>query len=938
MRQIRRLWVLCLVALLVAAIGALLVPEHPAAADSPSTVVDGWGRGGDGQLCNTADPQVVSAPQLLQLPAGQTITQVATNDDASYFLTSAGAVYACGGNQEGELGNGQFSASSSPVLVQFPPGTTVTQISAAVGSDVLALTNTGIVYEWGSNAALDHNNPSNYNSDVPLVESFPGDPVITQVFSQENHQDWAISSDGQLYWWEAAPSQVVDDPSTSDCAGEPSWNGVANWSGTPVVFTGPSSYGTPISVASSGGSFEVVLYSSGTVIVTGYNGTGILGTGSSSPVCASNVVDVPQGAVQITATGESDILVLENDGSIYAWGDNSFGQVGDGSFSAPDAPVLVPTEVMLPNGASAASILSAGSTSYAVDTTGALWGWGGDASGQLGNGNQLNQATPTAVDLSSGVVVSSFAGSGVSGDGWIVAVVQPMTQTITFTSPAPSNATFGGSYQVSAIASGGGAVSFEIDPSATSFCSVSGSTVSFTGVGNCVIDAAAAGDASNAPAMAQQSFSIGPAAQSISYTSTAPTEASYQGPTYAVSATASSGLPVSVTVDPAAASVCSVSGSTLSFIGVGTCTVDADQSGNADWSPAITTQQSFTVLPASQTLGFTSTAPAHASYQGPTYAVSATASSGLPVSFTVDPAAASVCSASGSTVSFIGVGTCTVDADQSGSSDYSPAAQVKQSFGVGKATPDITWAKPSPIRYGTALSSKQLDAAASVPGTFSFMPGSGTVLAPGPQTLSVAFKPIDTTDYSGASASVTIYVDTAPVITSRASVDIPEGSPGRFTVTATGAPTPLFAEIGHLPSGVTFVDHRNGTATLSGTPKVGTKGTYTITIEASNGVKPAALQSFALTVSGLKIVTTALPTGTRGHHYSVQLQATGGVLPLKWTMVSLPPGLTLSTGGLLSGTPSTSLAAGSHQVVVNVKDSTPTVPQSTTKTLTLSLT
>jgi len=365
--------------------------------------------------------------------------------------------------------------------------------------------------------------------------------------------------------------------------------------------------------------------------------------------------------------------------------------------------------------------------------------------------------------------------------------------------------------------------------------------------------------------------------------------------------------------------------------------IDAAAAGDASNAPA-TAQQSFSIGPAAQSISFTSTAPTNASYQGATYAVSATASSGLPVSFTVDSSAVSVCSVSGSTISFIGVGTCTIDADQSGNADFQPAPQVKQSFGVAKATPTITWAKPSPIRYGTALSSKQLDASASVPGTFSFIPGSGSVLGPGPQTLSVAFKPIDTTDYSGASASVTIYVSTAPVITSRASVDFPEASSGTFTVTATGAPTPVIAGIGHLPSGVTFVDHRNGTATLSGTPTAGTKGTYTITIEASNGVKPAALQSFTLTVSGLQILTTALPTGTRGHHYSVQLQASGGVLPLKWTEVSLPAGLTLSTAGLLSGTPSASLPAGSQRVLVKVQDSTPGVPQSTTKTLTLSLT
>ena len=86
--------------------------------------------------------------------------------------------------------------------------------------------------------------------------------------------------------------------------------------------------------------------------------------------------------------------------------------------------------------------------------------------------------------------------------------------------------------------------------------------------------------------------------------------------------------------------------------------------------------------------------------------------------------------------------------------------------GVGKVTPTITWATPSPITYGTALSSTQLNATASVPGTFLYSPVSGTVLGAGSQTLSVTFTPTDTTDYSAATATVTLTVNKAtPTIT-----------------------------------------------------------------------------------------------------------------------------------------------------------------------------
>lgn len=80
---------------------------------------------------------------------------------------------------------------------------------------------------------------------------------------------------------------------------------------------------------------------------------------------------------------------------------------------------------------------------------------------------------------------------------------------------------------------------------------------------------------------------------------------------------------------------------------------------------------------------------------------------------------------------------------------------------VNQATPTITWSAPAAIAYGTALSASQLDATANTGGSFSYSPASGTVLPVGQQTLSVAFAPTDSTDYTGATASVILTVDPA---------------------------------------------------------------------------------------------------------------------------------------------------------------------------------
>ena len=104
----------------------------------------------------------------------------------------------------------------------------------------------------------------------------------------------------------------------------------------------------------------------------------------------------------------------------------------------------------------------------------------------------------------------------------------------------------------------------------------------------------------------------------------------------------------------------------------------------------------------------------------------------------------------------------------------------------------------------------------------------------------------------------------APAITSANSTTFTVGSAGSFTVTSTGAPVAALSETGTLPSGVTFVDNGNGTATLSGTPAAGTAGAYVLNITANNGVAPNATQTFTLNVQALAVVVPTPMLGLTG--------------------------------------------------------------------------
>ena len=137
----------------------------------------------------------------------------------------------------------------------------------------------------------------------------------------------------------------------------------------------------------------------------------------------------------------------------------------------------------------------------------------------------------------------------------------------------------------------------------------------------------------SASSTATVTFPVGMADQTISFTSTAPVGATVGGATYNVAATATSGLPVTFAIHAAASTVCSIAGSTVTFIGSGTCVITANQAGNAIYNPAPQVQQSFPVGQGTQTISFTSTAPAGATVGGAPYTVTATATSGLPVTF-----------------------------------------------------------------------------------------------------------------------------------------------------------------------------------------------------------------------------------------------------------------------------------------------------------------
>ena len=185
--------------------------------------------------------------------------------------------------------------------------------------------------------------------------------------------------------------------------------------------------------------------------------------------------------------------------------------------------------------------------------------------------------------------------------------------------------------------------------------------------------------------------------QPIVFTSTAPTDASVGG-TYTPTARGGASLnPVTVAIAAEAASVCTISGSTVTFTGVGTCTINANQDGNSEYLAATLTQQVITVAQAPQTITFTSIAPS------PTFGTSATytptadgGASGNPVTFAIATASIGICRLESSTVHFDHGGTCTIEAHQAGNGDYQDATVDFQSITIAQATQTVAFTSTVP--------------------------------------------------------------------------------------------------------------------------------------------------------------------------------------------------------------------------------------------------
>src|SRR5882724_5824645 len=210
----------------------------------------------------------------------------------------------------------------------------------------------------------------------------------------------------------------------------------------------------------------------------------------------------------------------------------------------------------------------------------------------------------------------------------------------------------------------------------------------------------------------------------------------------------------------------------------------------------------------------------------------------------------------------------------------------------------------------------------------------GTPAAGTGKTYSITFTASNGVG-TNATQTFTLTVDQAPAVTSAASTTFTVGTFASFTVMTSGFPVAALTETAALPSGVTFTDNGNGTATLSGTPAAGTAATYPITITANNGVAPNGTQSFTLTVNTAPVITSgASTTFTVGVLGTFTVTTTGAPTPALTETGALPNGVNFTDNGngtaTLGGTPT---VGGTYPITIKATNASGNTTQNFTLTV-----
>ena len=288
----------------------------------------------------------------------------------SLSLKDDSTVWAWGRNLEGQLGNSTNTNSNVPVQVNSLTGITAV---AGGGYHSLALKSDSTVWVWGSNIYGQLGNGTTTSSNVPLqVSSLTG---VVAIAAGLNHS-LALKKDSTVWAW-----------------GSNSWGQLGDGTTTDRDLPVQVAYLSGATAIAAGKEHSLALKNDSTVWTWGFNSYGQLGNGTG--ITSSNIpvgVSSLTGVIAIAHGGSHHSLALKNDSTVWAWGRNNYGQLGNGTNTNSNVPVAV-------SSLTGVTAISKGEQhSLALKSNGTLWAWGNNSfSGALGNGTYTDSNVPVQV-------------------------------------------------------------------------------------------------------------------------------------------------------------------------------------------------------------------------------------------------------------------------------------------------------------------------------------------------------------------------------------------------------------------------------------------------------------------------------------------------------------------------------------------------------------
>ena len=370
--------------------------QHTLAIQPDATVI-AWGNNangqiGDGTTTNRKSPQTVaglSGATTVAAGRGQSLAVTAPTSGSGPTT-----VWAWGNNATGQLGIGNTTNQTSPT--QVTGAASAIEVTAGNGSSA-ALMPDGTVKTWGDNTYGQLGDGTTTQRTSPVTVT--GLSHVVEVSAAGSYMT-ALKSDGTVWSWGRNQfGQLGNNTFTN--------------SSTPVQVQNLSGTVRQIDTSSSG-AHTMALLDNGTVQTWGHNDLGQLGTGNTTNAKTATTISGVSNVVSVAA-GDEHSLAIEGDGTTWAWGDNTYGQLGDGTTTGHTTPTQIGSGFTTSD-----TITAGGFFTITAKPDGAIYSWGRNDTGQLGDTTTTQHASPEHIGGSTNAIApggSAFDTYTYNGDG-----------------------------------------------------------------------------------------------------------------------------------------------------------------------------------------------------------------------------------------------------------------------------------------------------------------------------------------------------------------------------------------------------------------------------------------------------------------------------------------------------------------------------------------